>query len=132
MVDTKRLAAQDAADGNDGAADDQAWLQPISVTSSSPSPLSAAASAESPSTSASATTSAAPAASPPAAAAATSATPAATSGASSATTRPSSLLGQKLRSAVRTIAAVATVAQTRDQWLRGGASTSSATTRWYV
>ena len=123
MVDTKRLAAQDAADGNDGAVDDQAWLQPIPVTSSSPSPSPAAASAESPSTSASAATSAAPAA--------TSAASAATS-ASTSTTRPGGRLGQKLRSAVRTIAAVATVAQSRDQWLRGGASTSSATARWYV
>ncbi len=50
---------------------------------------------------------------------------------SAAASKSSSAIGGKLRAAIRQVAAVATMAQSRDMWLLGGTSTSSASTRWY-
>jgi hypothetical protein len=43
----------------------------------------------------------------------------------------SSSASSKFRAAVRNVGAVAAVARSRDMWLQGGASSASATTRWY-
>jgi hypothetical protein len=45
--------------------------------------------------------------------------------------KPSSNVGNKLRMAVRNIGAISSVFQSRDMWLLGGTSTSSATARWF-
>ena len=43
----------------------------------------------------------------------------------------SSSVGSKFRAAVRNVSAVAAMAHSREMWLLGGASSASATTRWY-